>query len=353
MANSTPDSSARETASAVDNIRRWDGKKRGHYEVWYLTFNHLASQTGYWIRYTLESPLEGHEDPYAQLWFAHFDARDPARTFAINRVFPIDSLRAAADPFSVAIDTAELTHGGARGQLAGAGHHARWDLSWRPAAATHRQLPRVMYRGDGVGDTTVLTPNLDVALRGTVEVDGRRYTLDGDPGGQTHLWGKKHAHAWAWGHSNGFEGRPGAAFETLTVRLKKRGLVLPPLTILCLHLDGEVFRWSEFQHTPFTRGHFGTAHYGFRALGARVRLEGEFTCRPEEMVVAEYHDPDGEPSFCANTEIADLRITVEQRDGLFGRFRERARLVAPRTGHFEVGGRDRDPAVTRSHQTVR
>ena len=353
MANREHGTPSGETASATDNIRRWDGLARGHYEVWYLTLNHLESQTGYWIRYTLESPLEGHEDPYAQLWFAHFDARNPDRTFAINQGFPIEAMHANANPFAVAIEGAELTHSSARGQISGAGHQARWDLSWLPAATTHRQLPRLMYRGDGVGDTTVLTPNLDVPIRGTIEADGRRFVLDGAPGGQTHLWGKKHAHSWAWGHCNAFEGRPGAAFETLTVRLKKRGLVLPPLTILCLYLDGEVFRWSEFQHTPLTRGGYGTAHYGFRALGARARLEGEFTCRPEDMVVAEYHDPDGEASFCSNSEVADLRITVDKRDGLFGRFREHARLAAPRAGHFEVGGRERDLAVVKNHETVK
>ncbi len=342
-----------DTASAVDNVRRWDGASRGRYEVWYLTLNHLESQTGYWIRYTLESPLEGHEDPYAQLWFAHFDAREPDRTFAINKVFPIDAMRAGADPFSVAIGDAELTHSSARGQLAGGGHRASWDLTWLPAATTHRQLPRIMYRGGGVGDTTVLTPNLDVPIRGTIEVDGRRFELAGEPGGQTHIWGKKHAHAWAWGHCNAFEDRRGTAFETLTVRLKKRGLVLPPLTILCLYLDGEVYRWSEFQHTPLTGGRYGTGRYAFRAIGARVRLDGEFTCRPEDMVVAQYHDPDGEASFCANTEVADLRLTVYKRDGLLGRFREHAHLIAPRSGHFEVGGRERDPAVAKNHETVK
>ena len=68
--------------SEADNVRVWDGHKRGHYEVWYVTFNHRESNTGYWIRYALESPEAGRGDPYAQLWFAHFDARDPERTFA-------------------------------------------------------------------------------------------------------------------------------------------------------------------------------------------------------------------------------------------------------------------------------
>lgn len=338
--------------SEADNARVWDGARRGHYEVWYLTFNHRPSQTGYWIRYTLESPTDGHGEPYAQLWFARFDARDPSRTFGINRRLPIEAMRAAHPPFEISIGDATLTHDGARGSIEGNGHSARWELGWEPAPETHRQLPDIMYRRGGLGDTTVLTPNLDVAMHGVVEVDGESFEIDGEPGGQTHLWGRKHAHSWAWGHCNAFEGAPGAALETLTVRLQRRGYVLPPLTVLCLYLDGEAHRFTAYRDVPFTRGAFGTGFYRFSARSRRVRIEGEYSCRPEDMVVAHYHDPDGEPSWCSNTEVGDLRVTVFERSGLLGSWRERTRLLAPRSGHFEVASRERDPAVEKDHVTV-
>lgn len=337
-------------ATAPDNVRVWDGVKRGHYEVWYLTLNHRPSRTGFWIRYTLESPLAGHGDPWAQIWFAAFDADDPSRNFALNRRFPIDAMRARGAPFEIAIaDGNVLRHEAARGAIEGAGHRARWDLTWLPAERTHRQLPGLIYR-TSFADTKVLTPNLDVPIRGTIEIDGRTLHFEGEPGGQTHLWGRKHAHAWAWGHCNAFEGRRGAALETLTAVLKRRGVVLPPVTVLTLYLDGEALRWSELRHTLVTRGRFGTARYAFAAISPDARVEGEYTCRPEDMISTEYADPDGEPSYCANTEVADLRVTVWRR-GLL-RFREAARLVAPKTGHFEVAGRSPDPAIARRHTAV-
>lgn len=341
-------------SNAPDNVRRWDGTSPGHYEVWYLTCNHVASQTGYWIRYTLEAPIgdggAGHAEPYAQLWFARFDARDPARTFALNRKFPIANMAATADPFSIAIAANTLLHDRMRGAIAGDGHDAAWDLRWTPAPRTHRQLPEVMYARGGLGETTVLTPNLDVALTGSITVDGQTLTFDGEPGGQTHLWGKKHAHQWAWGHCNAFDDHPGAALEALTVRLRRRGVTLPPLTIFTLHLDGEELAFNQFRHTPFNRAELGTGLYRFRAWSPLVRIEGEFSARPEDMVVAPYVDPDGEPSYCANTEIGVLRVTVSRRVGT--RWREAARLVAPRRGHFEIGQRERDPAVVRDHVTL-
>ena len=48
----------------------------------------------------------------------------------------------------------------------------------------------------------------------------------------------------------------------------------------------------------------------------------------------------------------NLRVTVFERSGPLGGWRERARLLAPRSGHFEVAARERDPQVTKDHVTV-
>jgi hypothetical protein len=333
----------------ADNRLRWNGGP-GHYEVWYLTLNHRASRTGAWLRYTLEAPVSGAA--HAALWFAHFDAREPERTFAIHRQFPIADLVAQERPFALALPGALLSHDRARGSLAGAGHSAAWDLSWVPAERTHRQLPSLFYLRGGLGGTTMLSPNPTVPVSGWIEADGRRVELLSEPGGQTHLWGHKHAHAWAWGRSNAFEGRPDVTLETLTARLERRGRVLPPLTVASLHLGDEVLRFNRLQDVAFGRAQFGTALYRFSAVAPRCRLEGEFSCHPRDMVQAEYRDPDGSAIYCSNTEIADLRLTVFRRIAPFGRWREAARLFAPRAGHFEVAGRERDPAIGKAHRRI-
>jgi hypothetical protein len=336
--------------AAADNVRRWDGATPGRYEVWYLTFNHAQARTGFWIRYTLEAPLPGVGEPYAQLWFARSDADDPTRTFGINRRFPIASMTAAAAPFGLAIAENRLGHDHASGALAGDGHDVRWDLRWEPAERSVRWLPEIMYARGGLGETTVLSPNMSQPLSGTVTVDGDAYVLGGERVGQTHIWGKKHAQAWAWGHANRFDGDDRAWLEVLSPRLERRGVTLPTLTVATLHLGGETFAFNHFRDTPLARASFGTGSYRFRAGGLSARIEGEFSCRPEDMIVAHYHDPDGAPSYCANTTVGDLRVTLLRRHGV--RWREAARLVAPRRGHFEVAGRTRDPGVTKDHVEV-
>jgi hypothetical protein len=134
----TPPIEERAWPGERDNRRRWNGQP-GFYEVWYLTLNHRPSQTGAWLRYTLEAPLSG--EPHAALWFAHFDARDPERTFAIHRELPAGEMVAKDSPFAVSLPGALLGHDRARGALAGGGHRAAWDLTWTPAPRTHRKLP--------------------------------------------------------------------------------------------------------------------------------------------------------------------------------------------------------------------
>ena len=333
-----------------DNYQRWDGVSPGHYEVWYLTFNIHPSGAGIWLRYTLEAPI--HEAPYTQLWFAYFHPNDPAATFAINKKFSIDKLTSQQQPFSLSIANASLTHTSAQGTLHGKDRQVSWDLSWPANNTTHFQLPKSMYLRGGIGDTTVLTPTIHTHLQGNLQIDGKTLPLNNAPGGQTHLWGRKHAHEWAWGHCNAFEDHPDAALETLTVRLKKAGYVLPPITLVTLYLHGKEYRWTRFIDALRTAGSYGTAHYSFSAHGLHTRLEGEYICDPQNMVCAQYVDPDGDPAWCQNTEVGDLTIRVYERSGLLGKWAQLANLRANKKGHFEIGSRIPVPSPFHVHTPI-
>src|SRR5262249_49309491 len=120
------------TRGEHNNRLVWRGQS-GHYEVWFLTVYDPATRTGYWLRYTLESPVAGHGAPYVELWFARGVGSDPQRNFGIHRRFPIASFTSAQSPFRLQIGDSELGHDHARGGLSGAGHEIKWDLSWKPA----------------------------------------------------------------------------------------------------------------------------------------------------------------------------------------------------------------------------
>jgi hypothetical protein len=338
--------------SESDNCMVWDRRQRGHYEVWYSTFNHRRSEAGFWIRYTLESPLPDHGEPYCQLWFAYFDPSHPQRSLAINRRLPIDELVADDHPFRLRLGEAELRHDGMRGAITGDTHDVSWDLHYQPTLFTHRHLPDSIYRGS-FADTTVLSPNVIINLEGQLTVDGQTFTFEGDPGGQSHLWGRKHAHAWAWSHCSSFREDSTACLETISVRLRRLGVVTPPLTFLSLYLGSEVYELRQLENIPFNRASWETGLYRVSGVGRRARIEGELRCRPEDLLQATYQDPDGTLCYCHNTEVADATVTLWTRRSLGATFKRVVQLTSRGNAHFEYARRVPDGHVTRKHVTVR
>jgi hypothetical protein len=332
--------------SEDDNHRHWADGESGTYEVWYLTWNHPATDQGFWLRYITEAPVSG--EARGELWFARFDPKRPDKTFAIHKHFAgVDASRA---PFRVEIGGAQLGHDHAIGELSGDGHRIEWNLRWDPARDILRQLPDVMYARGGLGETTVQSPNPRVPVTGTLVVDGETLTFERAVLGQTHVWGKKHAFSWAWGRCADFPGAPDAVLELIAVRLQRGGRTLPPMTLVALDLDGERHHLNQFRHVTRNRATWQTGRVTFTAQSLRVKIEGELTAPNDAFVNAPYEDPDGTHLWCVNTEIGDARVVVYERKGLA--WREVRRLEARHRAHFEIGSRERDAAVVREHVLV-
>jgi hypothetical protein len=332
------------------NAKRTRSDATGRYEVWYVTWNDELTGDGFWLRYTLEYPetsRTGQHEPHAEIWFARFSSQRPNETFGIHRRLPISTMTSDSTPFALRLAACELTSKSARGALAGGGHDIQWDLQWQPATKVHYQLPSLLYARGGLTQTTVLSPNVVVPLRGALTVDGKRYEFTGHPAGQTHLWGKKHAHSWAWGRCAQFVDAQDVWLETLSVRLMRRGVLLPPLTVLSLHMDGKDYFCNQFRHTLRNRATWQTGRYQFSAKHADGFISGEFTADTTRLINTPYTDPDGEEVFCANTEIGDLRLTLKTSDG-----KQARELISKGRAHFETGSQDRDPSVSNVHMLL-
>ncbi len=336
--------------SEAENLRRWGAGDQGVYEVWYLTWNHPATGTGYWLRFVTEVPQPGHGEARAEVWFARFDARRPERTFGFHRRFAMSAFSARATPFEISIGECRLRHDRASGALDGDGHRVRWELRWVPSDSVLRQLPDVMYQRGGLGETTVQTPNPRVPVSGTLEIDGETLSFDGEALGQTHLWGKKHAYSWAWGRCAEWVGGENAVLETLSVQLMRRGVKLPPMSLSTLVIDGETIRSVGFFRGLRNEASWKPGSYRFTASQGEVHLKAQLSGGLERFVTAPYVDPDGQEVFCANTEIGDARIEVWRKIG--GQLRQAEVLEARHTAHFETGGRERPAGVTKLHRTI-
>lgn len=351
------------TQNMLQNRMMWRGQP-GHYEVWYLTLTDRTSKSGFWIRYTLEAPVTAHGEPYVQLWFCRGDGNNSEKTFAINRRFPISALASTQSPFEVRIGDAVATHESMQGSLSGLGHEVRWNLRWQASPKVHLFLPSNLYGGT-FAETLALAPNLQVAVHGTIEVDGQRYELHGEPGGQSHVWGRKHAYGWAWGHcvsfqrdddSPNFDKNPTepTVLETLSV-LMRRGPVVLPLTLFALYpdgLSGEALRFTEWLTLPFCRSDYRTGHYALSGQNANVRVEAQFSCQPDDMVRAEYVDPDGAPAYCHFAGAANCRLSLFRRSFPGAKWQLDRKLRSDRGAQFEWGGRAGDSLVKKRHMLI-
>jgi hypothetical protein len=337
--------------SEADNVRRWPADRRGVAEVWYTTWNDPKTGQGFWLRFIHKSPAVGHpgpfgDAPFGELWFARFDPKDPTRSFGIHKRFSQVSISDA--PFEITIAGCKQGNAHTFGDLSGNGHDVRWDLHWEPGE-TMRWYPDAFYKRP-IAESTALSPNPRVPLSGTLLVDGEEIVFDRVTAGQSHTWGRKYSLTWLWAHCNEFAGAPDTTLEIVAGRMQKRGIALPVLGTISLILDGENISLNGLSNIVRNRLRWEVGSARFRGSSLTTRIEGEFTCTPEQMINAPYFDADGQALFCANTCIGSATLTVYKRSGL--RWVEHRRLSCNGRAHFEVGSRSRDPRVTTPHVLV-
>lgn len=325
------------------NRLRWQRGRHGHYEVYYLTLNHLRTKTGFWIRYTMTAP-EGTDEPRAQMWFSFFDYRNPENNFGFRQTFPIESLNAASGPFVLRIGENELANGRAAGRMKGLGHDVAWNLNFMPNPAAHLMLPKMLYNVK-LADTLALSPAVAAHFSGTVRVDAHTFELKQDPGCQTHLWGEKHAQRWAWAHCNAFAEDPAAVFEGLSVQIKRLGILLPPVNLLAIRFRDTWYPFTEVGGALRCGGAFELGLWRFRARHGNILFRGEISCRDADMVRAGYADPDGERAWCHNAESGCATMRVFQRPHPLASWKHTDTLTSLATTHVEFAGRQPDPRV--------
>ncbi len=318
-----------------ENAMRWDGRP-GRYEVWYLTMNLPDERLGLWLRYTLDAPQAGRGPPRCELWGHLFDGADPRRSFGVKSARPIEAL--SRDGI-VGVADARFREGHLQGRIDSGGHDLAWDLRYEPSATSVHLAPWLL-RASGLARTEVRFPNVAARFSGTVRADGRTLTLDRAPGHQGHLFGRKHAEAWAWLHCSAWEGGADATVDGVAAVLRRGGS--RPLTALFLRVRGEDVPLATLGGLLRARGEMAFPALRFRGGSRRVSVEGEARLSPERALEVLYLDPDGEESRCAHCAIADCETTLRWSDGRV------ERLAARGTANLEFGSRSSFAGVRRS-----
>lgn len=227
------------------NALRWTAAARGCYEVYYLTLNDPASETGYWIRYVVQAPEITERSAELELWFAFFDRRNPERSFGVFERRSPATLESRAAPFRLGFDaglvegrrcaSAELRNGLARGGLGHGDRRVRWHLEWPVDSEPVLPFPEALYAsGDLPG--ALLYPYPATRFTGTIEIAERKLVIEDAPGEQSHIWGRRHPPHWLWAHCNWFDDDPAGYLEVSCIPASPDGP--PPVHMLIARIHG-------------------------------------------------------------------------------------------------------------------
>ncbi len=316
------------------NALRWTPGEENYYEIYYLTLNHLASRSGFWIRYTIHAPQGDPNSVYAEVWFTYYNLDSEENNFGIMKQFPIDALDSSADPFSLRIGDCRLENGACFGGLEGKGHSGRWDLEFESGCKPFLHFPEHLYTSGEV-DSAMLSPHFSTRFTGTIEVDGRLLELKDDPGEQSKTWGRCHPPHWLWCHCNHFEEDSNAAMELVCAPSgDEDGLQIHVLYAKC---HGEEFRLLSLLDGSKSESDAAPGTWRLRAESATVLVEAEVTCRLEDIAEAVYRDPNGTSAFCANTIVASSRLQISTRPDDSAPWQPLGALHSNGTTHAEWG----------------
>lgn len=287
----------------------WDAEKSGFYEVWYFTINHHPSGAAFWLRSSLLKNPATAPGLSGGLWFARFDASDPSRNLAIRRFF--DEQRVSFEPggLDLAIGSSRYREGDYRAEFEADGHRVKWELTYSPNADDLWLMPELV-RKSGIAKADACVPNVDIAIHGSITVDGERYDFDGGPGGQAHHWGLDYAPDWLWGHCNDFEGRPGAWIEALSAKVSDTESTERRATVLHLDTGKRRYSVSTLEQIFTTGAAYENGHWRYVMLDGDAKIEADFHVPPERFVMFPYLSPLGESSSCYNSCLSDLVVRV-------------------------------------------
>ena len=301
-----------------DNALRY-ARKPGHVESYFFRANHPTRPLALWLKATVLAPLHG--PAVAEGWFIWFDG-ERGTTFAHKLTQPFSAASFSGDGTSMGIEIAELAFdirasGSAKGTVTGPAGTARFDLSWTkddsPMAAPLSIYPWRLLRTGPIPRSKVLTPFPSLRFSGRVELPWGTETLTDWPASQGHNWGKEHHFEYAWGqclfpeHDAFMEGGSG--------RVQVAGITSPRLSVLVVRKGARTYRFDTLIDVWRQRAEVATDRWslGLRSSDGEVSLEMDASQRP--MVCLGYDNPNDRRSYCFNSKLAAVKLTVRPSDG--------------------------------------
>ncbi|MGC4113852.1 MAG: hypothetical protein QM765_04195 [Myxococcales bacterium] len=124
--------------------------------------------------------------------------------------------------------------------------------------------------------------------------------------------------------------------------VRRLGREIGPIPALYLRYRGLDYCLNALPQLLKAKSAVSFPTWGFEGAARDLRFRGTFSAPAQRFLQVRYEDPDGTPSLCANTEVADLSLEVFRGERLLDR------LSATGTAHLEFGSRSPLPGVRAS-----
>lgn len=299
--------------------------------VYFLSLADPAAGLGVWLRFTRCAAA-------TELWAMITLPGTPPAVVA-HRV-PVPTIEWSEAGLSLAIGEAVLTADGTCGAIGDGASRVTWTLAWAPSPEPVSFFPYDwMYRAPWP-TTKYTVPGQALRCHGTLQVGEHRFVIAGAPGHLGHTWGAALAAAWGWAQSSACVEGDGA-FEALSARVPLGPFLSPPLTLVRVRVDREVYRfdrWTQWcRHV--TRWH--RDGWTLEAVAGALRLHAELRVDPGTVVGVTYTEMSGDRRYCYNSVLGDATIELAERHGVG--WTTRHRLTCRRTMTYEHVGRAPDP----------
>lgn len=297
-----------------DNACRFTGRP-GHVESYFVRANDPRRPRALWLKQTILSPLEG--PAVAETWFIWFDG-ERGTTIAQRVTQPWPDARYDEKTVATKAMTLEVTpSGGAKGALEAPEGPVRFDLRWEPfaspLAAPLSIFPWQVLRVGPFPKSKLLTPLPALRFSGRLALPGETVELDAWPGMQGHNWGKEHSFEYAWGQCLFPEDE--VMVEGFTGRVRVAGRTTPRLSALVVRRGGREYRFDRLfdpwrQEATLSQDRW---HLRLRSADGDAELTMDSSKRP--VACLGYYNPDGALSYCLNSKLAEVELTVRPSDG--------------------------------------
>ena len=277
-----------------DNMVVWNGGPR-FFEVYSLKFIHMETRSGFWLKYSIASPRPDRGRPFAELLAVVFDGSDPSENRVFRKVLSEETIKINRDRFILQLGETVITNASAGGEIDTETGAIAWELNFIPNHKTSEDQHRhSMYRTIIPG-SKFLSPNVDIYVNGTVRVNGKEFSCQGEPGHQSHRWGTKQPDSFIWGHSNVFDEDETAVFEALSgIGQLGKGLrsPLPTCYIRYRGKDHHFDSTGRFQLIPRDDR---TGEWSFKAKEKELRFNGSIAASLEQGVCLAYRNTHDDP----------------------------------------------------------